>query len=436
MGFLAGVPYILLLSSPTTASITVFPSNAEPRSYKPVVAPANTNQLFFRRSCPDEYDAFPKAQVLYSGTSSTSNLSSGTVYPTSDSFVRGSIDAWGQHQHLILRPEEVWFSILAQMNFYMSNHSEALRDLFVNHTGKEEIVIEDWTWELVLGRFSTEIQKRVKTEWLLDWIMPSFTTTTDTDKMTANVLMMGLMQAYFSYTGGIICGLPSVTLAGEKKDWEKLLAKLDHLVDFGDEPVAYGKQLRPILSRFVKTFEEPDSRATREFWNNIVHAESQHLCGAPPYVLSGWLMGFFYWDVTGKVLPQRDFGALKLDGVSYVKRGIDALPVGYAQAPFIMLDYPDKGTPRFEAYVLAGNIAKQATKGVPEGYKEALQRFNGSSVDATLPHGTLKPLSGWMIYGPAPHNITVKHVEKYEEMNWMRTSLDTSYTAQCNSSVF
>jgi hypothetical protein len=42
--------------------------------------------------------------------------------------------------------------------------------------------------------------------------MPNFSTTQPTDHLTATVLMMGLMQAYFNYEGRIICGLPSVTL--------------------------------------------------------------------------------------------------------------------------------------------------------------------------------------------------------------------------------
>lgn len=75
--------------------------------------------------------------------------------------------------------------------------------------------------------------------------------------------MMGLMQQYFDYTASIICGLPSVTLLGEKSDWEVLLAKLNRLPDFGEEPASYAAQLRPILSRFVQTFNTPDKLEIR-----------------------------------------------------------------------------------------------------------------------------------------------------------------------------
>lgn len=77
------------------------------------------------------------------------------------------------------------------------------------------------SWHDVIAAFGGEIQKRVKTDWLLDWITPSFTTTEETDGLTATVLM-GLMQHYFEFSGGITCGFPEVTLLGTRDDWVKL----------------------------------------------------------------------------------------------------------------------------------------------------------------------------------------------------------------------
>lgn len=395
---------VLIIACPALA-ITVFPSNTTPLSYNaeysyPI---ATTPDILFEHSCPNEHHTHTNASVIIS---SQLPFASGTIYPSSDSFVRGTIDAWAQHQHLVLRPDEVWFQILTQMNFYMSAHGEELRDLFVNHEGKETITIMGKTWESIILRFQDEIQKRLKTPWMLDWIRPAFTTTVEDDKMTANVLMMGLMKTYFVYVGYAICGLPSVTLLGEKSDWETLLAKLERLPEFGPEPKAYAQQLRPILSRFVQTFDKPDDPDIRGFWNTIIHAEAKlEVYGPPPYVLSGWLMGFFFWDREGGPLgywPSE--GDVVLDGIKYPSRWLDSLPVAYAQAPFIMKNRG--GMEDFPAYVLAGNIAKEVRKGLPEGYANALMRFNKSDVDEGLPHGIVQPRSGWFLYGPAPSNLT------------------------------
>jgi hypothetical protein len=337
------------------------------------------------------------------------NITAGSdIHPAGESFVRGALQAWGEHLHLVIRPEEVWFTILVQMNFYMNANAEELRHLFVDHQGQKVIYVEDFTWYAVLRRFQFEIQALVKTDWLLDWIRPNFTTTTENDIMTANVLMMGLTKAYFRFEGGIVCGLPSVTLLGEQADWAALLKKLDRFTEFGFEPSAYAKRLRPILSRFVKSFVEPDSAATRSFWNSIVVARSVNECGAPPLFLSGWITGFFFWNDRGQTYghaASKDM-VVELDGLRYPQFDIMSLPVGYARAPFIMHDFGNMD--RFPAYVGAGTIGKRISPGAPPGFAEALKRAGGnmSWAENKGMHSTLQPLSAWMLYGPVDHNNT------------------------------
>jgi hypothetical protein len=386
-------------------SVVIIPGG-QPKPYKGSEALTSADGLL--RSSADNEFYNTSAQLLmstYSVSSAKISAADG-LRPSGDSFVRGAIQAWGEHLHLVIRPEEVWFTILVQMNFYMNAHAENIRDLFVSHQGQELIYIEDFTWYDVLRRFKDEIQARVKTPWLLDWIMPNFTTTTENDIMTANVLMMGLTKSYFKFEGGIVCGLPSVTLLGEQKDWEALLTKLDHLPDFGAEPAAYKARLKPILSRFVQSFVTPDSPDTLQFWNSIASARSVTTCGAPPLYISGWITGFYFWTDQGRPYARETNGALELDGVQFPMLDITTLPVGYARAPFIMRDFG--GMDKFPAYVAAGTMGKQITAGMPAGYADALRRVGGnvSLLEDMGAHSTLKPLSAWMLYGPVNHNAT------------------------------
>ncbi|KAM0326976.1 hypothetical protein ACHAQA_006097 [Verticillium albo-atrum] len=398
-------PYLAVLSSICVADIVVLPGGL-PKSYIGRGASKNAEE-FFQQSISNEFYN-NSAQVLLSSFDQDrrngASLSIGDgVRPSADSFVRGAIQAWGEHLHFVIRPEEVWFTILVQMNFYMISHAEEIRHLFVDHEGQETITIEDLTWQQVLIRFQDEIQSRVKTEWLQDWIVPDFTTTTENDLMTANILMMGLTKAYFRFEGGIICGLPSVTLQGEKADWEALLDKLDRLPEFGDEPATYAQRLRPILSRFVKSFDEPDSSDTVGFWNDIVSARSEFFCGAPPFYMSGWITGFYYWNDRGEPYA-RNSGEddLILDGIQYPSLDIGTLPVGYASAPFVMLDY--NGTARFESYVVAGTLGKKITQGPPAGYGAAMERIGSYKAGSTKGHSSLQSLSAWVVIGPKSHD--------------------------------
>ena len=83
-----------------------------------------------------------------------------------------------------------------------------------------------------------------------------------------------------------MCGIPSVTLEGEKSDWERLLARLDKLDSFGEEPKIWAALLRPILTRFVRAFDgEPDV----DFWSRVCH---YHRHGSGQSYLSGWITAF------------------------------------------------------------------------------------------------------------------------------------------------
>ena len=389
-------------SNGDASGVTII-TGAEPKPWSGE-ASVTSGPDFFRESVKGEFTE-PDTEVLMSFLDNVDLTPDYGLQPSSDSFLRGAIQAWGEHHHLVVRPEEVWFTILVQMNFYMGTHAEEIRDLFVDFEGKETILVEDFTWYLVLERFQYEIQDRVKTDWLLDWIRPNFTTTTDSDRMTANILMMGLMKQYFNYEGGIICGLPSVTLLGTQADWQALYDKLSYLAEFGAEPKEYQRRLEPILSRFVTSFDNPDSDETIAFWNSIVLAESTHVCGDPPYFINGWLTGFWYWDFNGEKFARNEDGLADLDGVTYARVPIDKLPIGYAQAPFIMKDFRD--VERFEAMVLAGTIGKRITAGYPEGYLDAYERAGGDKdllIEDVEQHSTLQPGSGWLLYGPVKHD--------------------------------
>jgi Domain of unknown function (DUF4419) len=70
-----------------------------------------------------------------------------------------------------------------------------------------------------------------------EWIMPAFSTTMDTDRVVASIIMTAQLQRYFTYQfNPPDCGLPPVTLLGEKADWEMVRLRIEKLRTFGDEP--------------------------------------------------------------------------------------------------------------------------------------------------------------------------------------------------------
>lgn len=102
-------------------------------------------------------------------------------------------------------------------------------------------------------RMTDIFEKNVVDPELRTWTMPSFSTTTDSDKVVAATLMMDSLQKYFSYKMSLCCGISSVTLLGNREDWEQLVTKLDKIPTLGKEPTTLACLLRPVFQRFVAT---------------------------------------------------------------------------------------------------------------------------------------------------------------------------------------
>ncbi|CAG8976784.1 hypothetical protein HYALB_00008443 [Hymenoscyphus albidus] len=173
------------------------------------------------------------------------------MYASSNGFVRSIISAYSEHHHLILRPEDIWFAILTQISSYVNAHAEYLRDIFVEHKGQKELVIEYGSgnrYSVDFGAFAYQMSKlledKIVDQEYRDWVMPKFTTTTKHDQVVASIIMMATMQKYFSFKCSIGCGIPSVTLLGEKAYYELILKGLDKLRSLGIEPTQFADVLQ------------------------------------------------------------------------------------------------------------------------------------------------------------------------------------------------
>ena len=156
------------------------------------------------------------------------------------------VDAYSQHHSLVLRPDDIWLCILTQFNLFVNGEgrAEQLRSVFVAHEGKKELVIYgDGTQSTadygdMVKRMTQLIEENIIDPSLRPWILPNFTTTSDTDVVVASVVMMATLRAFFGYRLCLGCGIPYVTLLGEKSDWEQIVQRIKKLKEYGPETTA------------------------------------------------------------------------------------------------------------------------------------------------------------------------------------------------------
>ena len=321
------------------------------------------------------------------------------IIPHQNGLVMGIIQAFQQDLHLVLRPDDVWLCILSQFSMFVNGKAEELRSQFVAHEGKKKLEVDVtpeslWQVELgkVFGKFTDLIQQNVLDPQLQEWIMPNFTTTTAKDKSVAAVVMMATMKHYFEYVMLCGCGFPSVTLLGEKSDWEVILQKVERLPKFGEEPTEWAKLLTAVVKSMISTFDAPDSEATKEFWLRVCHEVG--VDGSLNYkTMSGWLTAFCYWDEEGNRIndltpppPAHEKISewvtslvrrkqLILDGVKFPIIRPKDIPASVVTAPVTVIDFGSRL--QYETTVVAGLLGMSISQSTS---------VNGDVV---------KPQSGW-----------------------------------------
>jgi hypothetical protein len=353
---------------------------------------AESEKNLLKGSCPQHSRA---SKTIIQSSFPPISLQQTHISPSTNGLVYAAYHAYSTHHNLTLRPEDIWLAILCQTGYFINAHAEDLRHLFVSHEGSKELTVVstgnlgDVDFGRMARRMTSEIQENVVDPELRAWITPRFSTTTEDDRVVSAVLMMGAMQKYFSYALALICGIPAVTLLGEREDWVEIQARLAKLKDFGPEPEAFGELLKPILRYFIETFDHPESPSVKDFWSKIAHETGD----SGPCHLSGWITAFCFWDEEGKSLYEgcaqppvslesfegRAAGC-ELDGVFYHRVDTEDIPSGTASVP-VKVD--DNGR-IYHTMMVAGSAGILATSSVAD-----------SGERESAPLDCLQPAVGW-----------------------------------------
>ena len=309
-----------------------------------------------------------------------------SIEPSRNGFVNSAIAAYFNHQHLVLRPDDIWLAILTQFSLYINKNAENLRHKFVAHTGqvqlevRSNLLLDTVDFGQLASHMGLQIDRHTIDPELRSWIMPNFSTTTSHDIIVASIVFMGSMKKYFTYLIMLKCGLPSVTLLGNRSDWQQLYDRLEKLQSLGPEAKTWHSLLVPLFRRFVETFDAPHSEPVKRFWQQIAHRQG----GSGVASYCGWITAFCFWGGDGVSIygQSTSHGSLELDGMQYFAIKSDEIPPGYAVAPVIV----DNNGEIFETFMAAGSVGWWVTN-------SGIGRVWG-----TGERDMLQPTSGWWIF--------------------------------------
>jgi hypothetical protein len=131
--------------------------------------------------------------------------------------------AYAHHYSVVLRPDDIWFTVMAEVAQAVAKKPEAYASLFTTTPGaKQEIVVvtADVTQispESVLGLLKRQVPTNV------DLFVPApFSTTTPDARLALYIAFCDIVSPYYDYAT-MLCGIPALRLDGTEEDWARVV---------------------------------------------------------------------------------------------------------------------------------------------------------------------------------------------------------------------
>lgn len=195
---------------------------------------------------------------------------------------------YGQHYAISLTPDSIWLTLIRGLTDHIDQDPEGMRKHFVDHQGKVQLTVNatgeiqkgnpDSNWGFTFKAFSEQLKGYLGAKHSL--IVSNFSTTTDIDRLSSEVTLMGAMKHYFEYKVMLCCGFPSIRLEGTPEDWEDIRDRVETFSEMGLS--WWTTHLLPTIDQFIKASK---GAPEIDFWRR---AYVEGGGGSGPRPVNGW----------------------------------------------------------------------------------------------------------------------------------------------------
>jgi hypothetical protein len=297
-------------------------------------------------------------QKIKSNIEACSNIELISWNPKMNGLLAAAHIAFDEHRPLSLTPDAFWLTIANGLAKHINMNSETLRHNFVDHDGKETIIVKrdnfikgdpSNNWEGCFEEFSNKLEAYIGKR--RDLIVSSFSTTGKIEKAASQVILMDAMQSYFDYRLRTLCGFPSITLEGTIEDWKDIKSRVTYIGEFGLE--WWTNHLLPVIDKVI---DSVNGNVDIEFWRSFLKISGG---SGGPHV-SGWINTLFpYLDDNRK-----NYG---IEYSKYLNRPFGGgpnpynFPIGLSSVPFKWEYYDIVYNMRFVGGIIGVSQSKDLT---------------------------------------------------------------------------
>ena len=199
-------------------------------------------------------------------------------------------ECYDNHRPLILSPDVIWLAICQGVSIHINENFKKYEDIiFYEHkpsvlkVRNDSLINGGKHWQSLIDSLSMQTQFYTKDNFY-SFFVSDFSTTTEIEKTAYQITLLESYKNAFKYVGESGCGIPKITLKGNKSDWQMMIKKLELLDVLGLE--VWKDNLISVLTEFINVY---DGEINDEFWKGIYKDAQEY--GA--FYMSGWIIKFF-----------------------------------------------------------------------------------------------------------------------------------------------
>lgn len=199
--------------------------------------------------------------------------------------------AYDHHLPLIISPDMIWLLISQGLSNHISLNEAKYKKKVVLHDGVmkigsrvDELVTNPGKgWQMLMDSLSDQASKSLNPAFSRTMLKP-FSTTTKPIDIAYKITMLYGVRTSFEMWGMSGCGIPQITLTGQRKDWVDLKGRIELLRNYGLD--TWAAQLQPILTEFVNVW---DHKVNQVFWDGIYKDRTRYGVNA----INGWMLKLY-----------------------------------------------------------------------------------------------------------------------------------------------
>jgi hypothetical protein len=178
--------------------------------------------------------------------------------------------AFAEHYNLTLTPDIIWMVIVQNFSHHINLNAEKFRDMFVDHKGKKVISIirdefgpdpKNNDWGNVFPEFCEKITEIIGKQ-NSGLVLQNFSTTSRSDFMSYQVVLMDMTKEFFDYRVRTRCGIPKFNFKGSSSDWGEIKRKIKDFNKFGLE--SWVKNLEYFIDKIINIVNGKDEKSFLE----------------------------------------------------------------------------------------------------------------------------------------------------------------------------